>query len=151
MTWTQCLDAVAGYKVYASEGAHSSFAPRGDLQRQIQAYVEEKFGYCEGALSEITLVSTEAGPHFAVQLPSMLSLIGQNVAVSGHAQHFDFHSCMFHSFVPPLICSSIHSSTHSVIDHMISFGVRCWEYTACHCKQCCSSICAFQHIVHCNI
>ncbi|DBA88595.1 TPA: hypothetical protein ACH3X1_004243 [Trebouxia sp. C0004] len=40
-------DRFEGYKVYASEGAHSSFAPRGDLQRQIQAYIEEKLGYCE--------------------------------------------------------------------------------------------------------
>jgi len=43
--------AAAGYKVYASEGAHSTFAPRGDLQRQIQAYIEERFGYCEGTIS----------------------------------------------------------------------------------------------------
>ena len=40
-----------GYKVYASEGAHSTFAPRGDIQRQLHAFVEQKFGYCEGDLS----------------------------------------------------------------------------------------------------
>ena len=41
-------DRFEGYKVYASEGSHSTFAPRGDLQRQLQAFVEQKFGYCEG-------------------------------------------------------------------------------------------------------
>ena len=41
-------DRFEGYKVYASEGAHSTFAPRGDLQRQLHAFVEEKYGYVEG-------------------------------------------------------------------------------------------------------
>ena len=41
-------DRFEGYKVYASEGAHSTFAPRGDIQRQLHAFVEQKFGYCEG-------------------------------------------------------------------------------------------------------
>ncbi|KAL3136733.1 hypothetical protein ABBQ38_005450 [Trebouxia sp. C0009 RCD-2024] len=40
-------DRFEGYKVYASEGAHSTFAPRGDIQRQLHAFVEQKFGYCE--------------------------------------------------------------------------------------------------------
>lgn len=41
-------DRFEGYKVYASEGSHSTFAPRGDLQRQLHAFVEQKYGYCEG-------------------------------------------------------------------------------------------------------
>lgn len=36
-----------GYKVYASEGAHSSFAPRGEVQRQLQAWIEKQYNYCE--------------------------------------------------------------------------------------------------------
>jgi glucokinase len=35
------------YKVFPSEGAHAAFAPRGWKQRALQAWVENKLGYCE--------------------------------------------------------------------------------------------------------
>ena len=36
-----------GYRVWPSEGAHASFAPRGWKQRALQTYVERQLGYCE--------------------------------------------------------------------------------------------------------
>eukprot|EP00891_Asterochloris_glomerata_P007788 jgi/Astpho2/7788/e_gw1.00117.63.1_t len=42
--WSQNLD---GYRVWPSEGSHSSFAPRGWKQRALQTFVERQLGYCE--------------------------------------------------------------------------------------------------------
>lgn len=56
-------DRFEGYKVYASEGAHSTFAPRGDIQRQLHAFVEQKFGYCEGKLCNMWYGSRVWSPH----------------------------------------------------------------------------------------
>ncbi len=36
-----------GYRVWPSEGAHASFAPRGWKQRALQTHVERQLGYCE--------------------------------------------------------------------------------------------------------
>ena len=35
------------YRVWPSEGAHASFAPRGWKQRALQTHVERHLGYCE--------------------------------------------------------------------------------------------------------
>ena len=35
------------YRVWPSEGAHASFAPRGWKQRALQTHVERQLGYCE--------------------------------------------------------------------------------------------------------
>jgi glucokinase len=35
------------YRVWPSEGSHSSFAPRGWKQRALQTHVERQLGYCE--------------------------------------------------------------------------------------------------------
>jgi len=35
------------YRVWSSEGAHANFAPFGAKQRALQAFVEERTGYCE--------------------------------------------------------------------------------------------------------
>lgn len=51
----------AGYRVYASEGAHSSFAPRGPVQRQLQDWIEKRDGYCEGQLDTIMYVCPACG------------------------------------------------------------------------------------------
>ena len=50
-------DRFEGYKVYASEGSHSTFAPRGHLQRQLHAFVEQKYGYCEGTFIFLELTA----------------------------------------------------------------------------------------------
>ena len=39
-------DALAGYRVHPSEGAHATFAPRGWKQRALQAAVEAERGHC---------------------------------------------------------------------------------------------------------
>eukprot|EP00899_Mesostigma_viride_P003336 jgi/Mesvir1/13002/Mv06006-RA.1 len=44
MTWD---DDRGRYKVWPSEGGHVDFGPRGDLQRELQAYVEHEMGNCE--------------------------------------------------------------------------------------------------------
>lgn len=36
-----------GYRVWPSEGAHASFAPRGWKQRALQTFAERQLGYCE--------------------------------------------------------------------------------------------------------
>ena len=36
-----------GYRVWPSEGAHASFAPRGWKQRALQTFIERQLGYCE--------------------------------------------------------------------------------------------------------
>ncbi len=116
MTRIQWLTAAAGYKVYASEGAHSSFAPRGDLQRQIQAYIEDKFGYCEGEIflrSHYCQRKREAT--LLCNYQSMLCLTGQHVAVSGRAQH-----SLIHSFICSFICSATQLLIHSLIHPICS-------------------------------
>lgn len=40
-------DSLKRYRVLPSEGAHGTFAPRGALQRELQAWVEVREGYCE--------------------------------------------------------------------------------------------------------
>lgn len=35
------------YKVMASEGGHAEFAPRTQEQREVQAWIQQKLGYCE--------------------------------------------------------------------------------------------------------
>lgn len=62
-------DALKRYHVLPSEGAHGTFAPRGDLQRELQAWVEANEGYCEteqvacgkGLLRIYTFFSERAG------------------------------------------------------------------------------------------
>jgi len=99
--------------VYASEGAHSSFAPRGDLQRQIQAYIEEKFGYCEGAFSELTPVSTETESPFAKHaLPDWPT--SSNIWVCTAFIH-SFIRSFVHSFILSFTHPLIHSSIHLFI------------------------------------
>jgi len=39
-------DSIKNYKVYASEGSHATFAPRGWKQRALQARVEAERGHC---------------------------------------------------------------------------------------------------------
>lgn len=36
-----------GYRVWPSEGAHASFAPRGWKQRALQTFAERQLGFCE--------------------------------------------------------------------------------------------------------
>lgn len=43
-------EGLGRYVVLASEGAHGTFGPRGDLQRELQAWVEKTEGYCETEL-----------------------------------------------------------------------------------------------------
>lgn len=35
------------YRVWPSEGAHADFAPRNNLQRRIQEWITDGYGYCE--------------------------------------------------------------------------------------------------------
>eukprot|EP00958_Prasinococcus_capsulatus_P005481 scaffold527_cov368-Prasinococcus_capsulatus_cf.AAC.49 len=41
------VNDIEGFKVIPSEGGHATYAPRGDRQRDLQAWVEEKEKYCE--------------------------------------------------------------------------------------------------------
>lgn len=40
-------ESLGRYRVLPSEGAHGTWGPRGDLERELQAWVEKKEGYCE--------------------------------------------------------------------------------------------------------
>lgn len=57
------------YRVWPSEGAHASFAPRGWKQRALQTHVERQLGYCE-----IEHVSSPISQLFAVRLCLTLCL-----------------------------------------------------------------------------
>ncbi len=66
------------YRVLPSEGAHGTFAPRGALQRDLQAWVEAKEGYCEteqvacgkGLLRLYAFLSERAGRESTLEQPA---------------------------------------------------------------------------------